>query len=176
MIRPRLTILPILIFVLSCTVLSRQVRDEAIGPVPFEELIADIDQYRGQTVILGGYVLEVQNRKDESVMTALQVPLQTGDKPASKDRSQGRLLITFKAFLDPEVYTKERQVTLAGKIIASSKDKPDAAPYPFLELEGREIHLWPLVKEYRPGYPYDDPFYPYPWYWHRYPHRYPRDW
>lgn len=172
----RLTMLPILILVLSCSVLSKQIRDESIGPVDFDELIKDIDQYRGQTVVLGGYVLEVQNQKDQSVMTALQVPLQTGDKPAPKDRSRGRLIITYKGFLDPEVYSKERKITLAGKIIASSQDKPDTAPYPFLELEGREIHLWPIVKEYRRDYFYDDPFYPYPWYWHRYPHRHPRYW
>jgi outer membrane lipoprotein len=171
MIKSSVATLLMVVFVLSCSVLSKQVRDEAIGPVPFEELIKDIDRYRGQTVILGGYVLEVQNRKDESVMTALQVPLQTGDQPASKDRSQGRLLITYKGFLDPEVYGKERKITIAGKIIASSGDKPDAAPYPFLELEGREIYLWPLVKEYRPYYPY-----PYPWHWYRYSHRHPYYW
>jgi outer membrane lipoprotein len=180
MIKSKLAILSMAIFLLSCSVISRQVRDEAIGPVPFKDLIEDIDQYRGQTVILGGYVIDVQNRKDKSVMTALQVPLLTGEQPAPKDRSQGRLIITYKGFLDPEVYTKQRKITLAGKIIASSKDKPNAAPYPYLELEGLEIHLWPLVKEYWPAYPYpyfyDDPFYPFPWYWYPYHHRHLHDW
>ena len=94
MIKSKLAILSMAIFLLSCSVISRQVRDEAIGPVPFKDLIEDIDQYRGQTVILGGYVIDVQNRKDKSVMTALQVPLLTGEQPAPKDRSQGRLIIT----------------------------------------------------------------------------------
>ena len=44
----------------SCSVMSHQVRSEADPPIPFRTLIRDADKYIGHTVILGGYILETK--------------------------------------------------------------------------------------------------------------------
>ena len=48
-------------FVTSCSVISQQIRKESMAPVDFKILVQEADKYLGNTVILGGYILETQN-------------------------------------------------------------------------------------------------------------------
>jgi outer membrane lipoprotein len=158
----------------SCTVISQQVRSEAESPaVPFRDLIEAANTYYGRTVILGGYILETRNLESETVLKILQVPLQFGEEPATKDRSQGRFIVYYKGFLDPEVYKKDRVITVAGIVIGTVVEKIGDNRIQYLEIENREIYLWPDYKRpppffYHRRYPYYrhyDPFYGYP-YWY----------
>jgi len=157
--------LAVIVLITGCTVISQEVQDKALPPISFDELIAKVDQYKGQTVILGGYIVSVENQKDQSRIVAVQTTLGVGQKPNSKDLSQGRLILIYNGFLDPEVYTKGRQITVGGRVLDSSANDPKP-PYPFLKLELEDIHLWPVEKPVAP-YPYwdDDFWYPYPWWW-----------
>jgi outer membrane lipoprotein len=166
----RLTCLAAIVLITGCTVISREVQDKALPTVSFSELIAAVDQYKGQTVILGGYIVSVENLKDQTRIVAVQTTLGMGQKPNSKDLSQGRLILIYKGFIDPEVYTKDRQITVGGRVLDSSANDPQSQ-FPYLEIELEDIHLWPVEKPVAP-YPYwdDDYWYPYPWWW-RHPYR-----
>jgi outer membrane lipoprotein len=156
-------------FITSCAVISPQIRDESIGQVSYETLMKDVDKYKGKTVILGGYILETQNLVDKSIVKVLQVPLGFGENPKSKDMSQGRFIILQKGFLDPEVYKKDRKITVAGTVTGIVTEKVNHFAQPYLEIESREIYLWPKDEYYYP-YPYYSPwYYPFPYYWHPYP-------
>lgn len=183
--KPVVFIITMALMSASCSVVSKDIRENAVSVPSFDKLVNDIEQYRNQIVILGGHVLEVNNDSGGAVIKALQVPLKTGDKPGSKDRSQGRLLIHTVKFLDPEVYTKGRKITVAGKIITGSPGDNQTAPGPYLKLEAKELHLWPQYHAPRYRYPYSDPFgywndpwygRPYPFYFHgsRYRHHHHR--
>ena len=156
----------------GCAVMTPEVQDKALPDLPFTQLIADVAQYKGQTAILGGYVVSVENQKAQTRIVAVQTTLGVGQKPNSKDLSQGRLIIIYNGFLDPEVYTRDRQITVAGRILGSSAKDPQA-PYPYLEIALDEIHLWPVAQP-KTYYPYweDDFWYPYPWWWHPYRRHY----
>lgn len=166
----------LLIFgVWGCAVVSPEVQEEALPPIPLPELIGDVQKYMGDTVIVGGHVVSVETKADDTVIVAVQSPLGIGQRPEAKDLSQGRLVMLYKGFLDPEVYTKDREITVGGKIIGSSAQVKNPA-YPYLKLEIRDIHLW--AKE-APQNPYwNDPYwydpypfyYPYPWRWYRSPY------
>jgi outer membrane lipoprotein len=156
-------------FITSCAVISQQIRDESIGPVPFNILVQDADKYKGKTVILGGYILETQNLADESIVKVLQTPLGSGETPKSKDLSKGRFIILKKGFLDPEIYRKDRKITVAGTVAGIMIEKVNHFPQPYLEIKSREIYLWPK-EEYYYTPPYYDPwYYPYPFFWRPYP-------
>lgn len=154
--------------------MSPEVKNEALPPIPFKVLIEDVDKYKEDTVILGGYVISVENKTDHTRIVAVQSPLGVGQKPKAKDLSQGRLILIYNGFIDPEVYAKDRQITVGGKILNSSATDPKA-PYPFLEIEVKEIHLWPIEKP-SPDPCWYDCYYPfyYPWWWH--PYRHHRHW
>lgn len=171
--------IPMTLFLGSCSVISQQIRTEATPTIQFKTLILEKDNYRGKTVILGGYILETQNSADKSLIKVLQVPLGFGEKPKSKDLSEGRFIVSQKGFLDPEIYKKDRKITVAGAIVGAVVEKIDDSPQPYLKIESREIFLWPEEPYYYPP-PYYDPyydpwFYPYPYYGYRHRH-YPYYW
>jgi outer membrane lipoprotein len=154
----------------SCTVISKPVRSEAEAPVPFQTLVTEVDRFKGRTVILGGYILETSNQESETMIKVLQVPLAFGEEPGLKDSSEGRFIIYHQGFLDPEVYSKDRVLTVAGEVIGADFEEMSGDPIQYLKIKTREIYLWPEYETH--NYPY--PHWPYPYYWHGYPYyRYP---
>lgn len=169
-----LLVIMLLIFSVSCSVMSQQVRNQAIPEMPFPELLENAEQYRGRTVILGGHILETENKPKETLIKVLQTPLTFGEEPAAKDESQGRFIIVHEGFLDPEVYSKDRRITVAGTITGFEVEDIGMCPYSCLKIKSQEIYLWSEY-EYRDHYPYyyDYPYYYYPPFRHHY-YRYRR--
>lgn len=158
--------------VLAACVGRTVVDQPAEVPLTYPELISNTEPYIGRTVVMGGYVLSVENLENATRMVAVQAPLGSGQKPKSKDLSQGRLILMYAGFLDPEVYAKDRKITVSGTLSGSSTvSGGEKTSFPYLEIQVAELHLWPVEKP-PPPYPYwDDPWYPfyYPWGW-RYHH------
>ena len=157
----------LLLFGTSCSVISREIRSEALPSVPFSELIQHTESYKGDTVIVGGYILETRNQAGSTLIKILQAPLMTGDEPRSRDYSQGRFVVEYQGFLDPAVYSKDRKVTVAGTVAGTVAETEGGYPYAYLKIKSREIYLWPKY-EYR----YYDPYYDY-WYFPRHYFYYP---
>lgn len=157
----------------ACAVMPATVAEQAVK-IPYLDLIGLGEAGVGQTAIVGGYVLKVENFKDHTRIEAVQAPLSFDQKPKNKDMSEGRLILTYPGFLDPEVYTQDRKITLGGKILGSSStEQDDDKPYPYIRLQIESIHLWPVevpIVYYEPDPLMFDPwFYPYPW--RRFPYR-----
>ena len=153
----RLLIIVLLIFSASCAVISQQLREKALPDMPFSELIKNADQYVGRTVILGGYIIETQNKPNQTLIKVLQTPLTFGEEPEQKDKSQGRFIVVHEGFLDPEVYKKDRVITVAGTIMGLESQDIGMCPYSCLKIKSEQIYLWP---EYNYNY-----YYPYPYYY-----------
>jgi outer membrane lipoprotein len=151
----------------SCTVISKEIRSEAEPPVSFKTLVDQADQFVGRTVILGGYILETRNIESETVIEVLQVPMRIGEEPDLKDSSEGRFFVYHKEFLDPEIYSKDRVITVAGVVLGTGDKAIGDDRIRYLKIENREIYLWPEFQKYPSPYPY--PIWPYPYHWHRYP-------
>ncbi len=163
----------------SCAVIPKQIRSESEPQVPFDKLVKEVDNYIGKTVILGGYILEVKNMPDETYVTVLQTPLSLGDEPKSRDYSKGRFIVSHNGFLDPEVYKKDRKITVAGIVNSIEAQMVEKTSYLYLKIKSRSIYLWPQYKYHDNRYPYDYYwYYPYPYYhWrHRHYPYYPYYW
>ena len=161
-------------------VLSKQLRDEAEPPIPFQELLQSPDTYKGRVVILGGYILEIANDAGGSLLTILQASLDSRNKPRSPDLTKGRFLVWTRKFLEPEIYSKDRAVTVGGRVAGTRQGSLGKRSYVYPVIETQEIYLWPEKYKYvRPYYPYfyDPWFYPWydpwydPWYHPWYPYR-----
>lgn len=129
--------------VASCAVMSDEINSEAEDQPSFDELVLKTSVYQDRRVVVGGYVVLVQNQKLQTRIEAVQAPLGIGQQPKSKDLSQGRLILIYDGFIDPEVYTKERQITVGGPLMGSSTTERQNHPYPYLRIRIEEIHLWP---------------------------------
>ena len=150
---------------------SRQFRERVPRPVPFKALLEDTEAYEGKRVILGGYVLETVNQPDGSLLIVLQAPLDSRNKPKSRDLSEGRFLMETERFLDPEIYSKDRKLTVGGKVSGVRSQLLGKRLYGYPIIEAEELYLWPKEAPYiRPdpdyywGHPWSYyPYGPYPW-------------
>ena len=155
--------------------LSKQFREKAVPPVLFNELLGDPNAYEGRNIILGGYILEVKNVSDGSLLIILQAPLDFQNRPHSRDKSKGRFLARTDKFMDPEIYKKDRKITVGGKIAGVSAQLlgDHIYQYPIIVIE--ELYLW--AEEQRQDWLYDPywDYWDYPWYpyypWRRPYHR-----
>lgn len=167
-----------MVFVLSACapVLNRQLMKEGVRDVPLSAVRETPEAYTGKLFILGGIIIETKHTEGGSRIEALAVPVNRlgylRDEVRARD---GRFLALFPAergFLDPLIYKKGRQVTLAGEFLELRKEKLDEIDYTYPVFEIRQIYLWEEYPDryyYAPSYYY----YPYPyWYdpwWRPYP-------
>lgn len=174
--KPILTMIciTILFSAAGCAVIPSEINKSAIPEMPFADLIRDADLHKGKTAVIGGYIVEVTNLADQSRIIAVQAPLGTSQEPKNKDLSQGRLVIISDGFIDPEVYQKERKITVAGKVLGSSQTEQDRYDFPYLRIGLSHIHLWPVEEPVRYD-PYRDPWWPY-YRYHPYGWRHPYWW
>lgn len=156
----------------SCSVIPRSIRREALTNVSFHQLVQDTDQYTGKTVILGGYIIDVQNTADRTNILVLQTPLGYQDEPKARDLSQGRFLVVYDGFLDPAVYEKNRKITVAGTVAGNQTRKVGQYTYRLLIIRAVDLYLWApesTERYYYPYYPWPGPApfwdYPYPYYY-----------
>lgn len=143
--------------------ISKQFRKQAMPPVHFNELLGAPNDYEGRNIILGGYILEVKNKPDGSLLTILQAPLDFQNRPHSRDKSKGRFLIRTEKFMEPEIYRKDRKLTVGGKIAGVSALTLGDHIYRYPIIEVKELHLW--AEELRQDLLYD-PYWDYwghPW-------------
>jgi outer membrane lipoprotein len=137
----------------GCAVMPKEMSRKAAPQRPFGEMVQQPEASIGKTVIFGGYVVSVDNQKSGTKIEMVQAPLGVGQQPKSKDLSEGRLIVEYDGFLDPEIYTKDRVVTVGGVVSGSSETDQTQRPYPYIRIEAQKIHLWP-VEEPQPIDPY----------------------
>ncbi len=125
----------------GCSVISAEVRAVAEPAAPYRDMLADAEAYVGKTVILGGYVLETDAGAEETVVLVLQAPLDAFDLPEDSDRSEGRILVVHRGYLDPAVYREGRLVTVAG-VVEGVIEKTEECPARCLQIETQDLYLW----------------------------------
>jgi outer membrane lipoprotein len=155
------TSLALIGIITGCAVMPKEMTHEAAPQRPFREMVEQSERFIGRTVIFGGYVVSVENMKNGTKIEALQAPLGVGQQPKAKDLSEGRLIVEHDGFLDPEIYTKDRVITVGGIMSGSSKTDQSQLPYPYIRLRAQKLHLWPIVEPqsvdpfwYHDCYPY----------------------
>ena len=167
-----------LLLAVSCAVMPENIRKDAQTAPPFPALLENPQKYAGMTVILGGYILQTKTFENETRITVLQTPLDFQERPKDTDSSEGRFMVVYQGFLDPEVYAKDRLVTVGGVVAGSMKSDEPSITYTYPLIQASDVYLWPKKDYYYnpyfynpwwfyPPYPYYYPFfypYPYPYY------------
>ena len=151
----------------SCApVLDRQFLNEGVRNVPFSQLREAPDAYQGRIFILGGLIVETRLTGKGSQIEAVSVPVDSRGYLKDTEHSLGRFLAIYpgeRAFLDPLVYRKGREITLAGEFLEFRKGKIDEMEYVYPVFAIKQIYLWEEREYYYPAYPY---YYPYPYWWY----------
>jgi len=190
----RLLIIGITLMLLAgcAPVLNREYLQEGAREFQLGHLTETPEAFKGSLFILGGVIIETKLTEKGSQVEALFVPVNASGRLRDPREYHGRFLATFdraKGMLDPIIYRKGREITLAGTFLEVRKGKIDDMEYAYPVFEVRQIHLWDDYQDaryampYYPAYysPYHYPYYyrsPYlydPW-WRPYPYWPPPPW
>ena len=157
----------ILLLISGCgPVISEQVRRDSDTSLTFKEVLQNPDVFKGKNVIWGGEIIETLNRKEgDTQVVVLQTPLTGRGEPKEAENSEGRFIFQSSTYLDPQVYRKGRQVTVAGEIIGKETRPVGEMSYQHPVMKSREIYLWEDYSDYPPYFPYS---YYYPYYYGKY--------
>jgi outer membrane lipoprotein len=169
-------LLPIIcLIMIGCQhTISETLRQQADPAISFEALRKEPDAFKGRTVILGGDILKTQNAQQRTSIEILQKPLDHYEAPLITDQTAGRFIAQCDQYLDPAIYDRGRQITVAGKVLGSYAGQVGEADYLYPLITCGEVHLWPRVSQ--------EPVYPHPWLlyryhpWYRYPYYDDYDW
>ena len=155
-----LFLMSIFLVLQSCThVISKKMREQANRSLTFEEVQGEPDRYVGNSVILGGFIIETINRQDATYIKMLQTPLKWGEEPRDSEYSKGRFLLKHTSHLDPEIYKKGSRLSVAGKILGKEILPIGEISYTYPLILAEEIHLWKEQERYTGEY------YPHSYYW-----------
>ena len=148
---------------------SSGVRQQVDSTLSLAQIRSAPETYKGHTVMLGGDILSTRNLAEGTLLEVLHKPLDTFERPVVTDHTEGRFMALCEGYLDAAIYSKGRQVTLAGRVIGSRTDTVGEITYVYPLVSCLEVHLWPsqsAVTSSPPGYPYGywwPAYYPFWW-------------
>ncbi len=150
-------------------VISQHIRDQVSPTLTFDEVWRDPDRYRNQMVIWSGIIIKSENTKEGTLLEVLQKPADFIGRPIDIDKSYGRFLALYPEYLDTAIYSKGREVTIAGRVLEKRLLPLGEIEYAYPLILIKEIHLWRQIRDERWGHPC---WWYYPHWW-RYPYWHP---
>lgn len=133
------------IFMLAAAACGPKIPREVTGKVTwegdFKEIQADPEQYEGEFVILGGKIISTENFKEGSEIVVLHYPTDQANRPSKEKESGGRFLVRSDSFIDPEIYSPGKLISVAGAITGSESRTIGAFPYEHPVIEG-DMWVW----------------------------------
>jgi outer membrane lipoprotein len=126
----------------SSSAISREVRSQADPAATFKTVFHDPDSFKGRIVLWGGEIIQIRNTKDATWIELLHHPLAGDDRPIRGAASEGRFLIRHVGFLDPAVYGRGREITVAGEIQGRQMQPLDEVEYAYPVVADKDLVLW----------------------------------
>jgi outer membrane lipoprotein len=159
-------------------VLDRVLMQQGVREFRLSYLIETPEAFKDHLFILGGIIVETKLLADGSQIEAVYMPVDRYGYLEYASAYQGRFLAVFpraKGLLDPMIFKKGREITIAGDYAGVRKGRIDEMEYAYPVFEIRQIHLWEDQRDY---WPYGYPSYYYypgwnPWYYNSWGRPYP---
>ena len=164
------------LFLSACAGLPPTLRDVPVVDIPYNQASQNISSYKDASVRWGGVIIEVENEQDSSLVQVLFHPLDSYGRPQLNKPGEGRFVIKSTEFLDPVVYAKDKEITVAGILTGNIERTIGKRVVRLPLISATAIHLWQISERddyYRRGF-YDYRFHPYfgypgyPFYWRGY--------
>ncbi len=147
-------------------VLDRELLREGARNIPLSQVREHPEAYQGRLFILGGVIVDTKVTDKGSQVEVLAVPVNAQGYLRDLDQYEGRFLALYprtSGLLDPLIYKKGREVTLAGSFMENRQGKIDEMEYTYPVFEIKQVYLWEEQRDYyymMQAYPY---YYPYPY-------------
>jgi len=165
-----LLVIILVMTVFSCAPVFRQeIMERGISDVSVSDIRNNPELYRKKLFIIGGMIVNTKFTQGGSQIEAVYIPVDSRGYLKDVEARERFLAILPKerGTLDPLIYSKEREITVAGEFIELRSGKIDEAEYIYPVFEIVDIYLWKERSDYY-YYPYHSPYwwdYSYPYYW-----------
>ena len=121
-----------------------EIRQKPLNSPNVAQVREQLESHLSNNVRWGGIIVSTQNNKNSSRLTVVSLPLNSSGKPKRSDSSSGRFLAVVKEFLEPMVYSRDRQITVTGSIVGTESQKVGDFLYEYPVVEVNHYYLWPL--------------------------------
>lgn len=156
----------------ACSNLPPAIKSPPLFDISYTQAVQDIAHYKDAPVRWGGIIIDVENEQNFSLVQVLYYPLNGDGRPQTEQLNEGRFLIKSPEFLDPAVYTKNTEITVAGMLTGDLERTIGKKVMRLPLIAATNIHLWPVYvyDSYYEGFGYGyNPYYGgYPYYWGNY--------
>ena len=158
----------------ACSNLPPAIEDPPLYDISYSQAAQDIAHFKEAPVRWGGVIIDVENEQNFSLVQVLYYPLNNYGRPRLDKSNKGRFLFKSAEFLDPTVYKKDTEITVAGTLKGDLQRSVGNKTLRLPLISATVIHLWPPYVPvnyygyggygYGYGYPYYG-YYGYPYYW-----------
>ncbi len=155
----------------ACSNLPPAIEDPPAYDLSYQEATLNIGKYKNAPVRWGGTIVEVENEPNFSALQILAYPLGSNGRPDLDETSPGRFVMKSATLLDPAVYTKNKQITVAGALTGTAERKIGNRTVQLPLVSANQLHVWEEIDYYSPyyggyggwgyGFGYGAGFYPY---------------
>ncbi len=149
-------------------------------PIEDSPLLLDVLQkpevYQDEQIRWGGSIASIKNKESETWVEIVSRTLDSSGRPIKDDNTSGRFIAKVKQFLDSEIYSKGRLITIYGELAGSQNGKIGDQSYVYPLVNSKTAYLWAEYREppqnlyphspyYRRGYydPFWDPHWDLHW-------------
>jgi len=159
----------------GCSNLPVAIKNAPALDIKYNEAAGNPSKHQGMPVRWGGTIIEVENEETLTRIQILYYPLDSNGRPKIKQSPEGRFIAESPKFLDPAIYRKDSELTVAGTLSAETVRKVGNKTLKLPVVSAETLHIWPErytnnCRDY--GYfPYYYGIYPYGLYgYYRYPY------
>jgi len=154
------------VIVTSCApVLRYDLMKGGIRDLPPSVIRDNPEVYRGRLFILGGVIVNTKVTDEGTLIEAIYIPVDSYGYLEGTGPVDGRYLALYDGFLDPLIFEKEREITLAGEFIENRRGKIGEVDYVYPLFKIKQIYLWEEKRYYYVSPPPPPWYYP-PWWWY----------
>jgi len=142
------------IFLAGCSVLPRSVLKEADRDITLDMVQSNPERLVGSKVIWGGVILNSENLENVTEIEVLETELSFDERPKNGS-SKGRFIIQSPGYLDTNIYSKSKKITVAGTVKGIERRKIGKMDYPYPIITPIEVRAFePLPERYMDPYYY----------------------
>lgn len=127
----------------ACTALPPAVENAPALQLSYQQVSRDINSFKDAPVRWGGVIIGVENQEQASLMQVVFHPLDYSGRPQLHRPGEGRFVVKSAEFLDPAVYAKNKEITVAAVITGDIERTVGKRTIQVPLLSATAIHLWP---------------------------------
>lgn len=154
----------LLLFLLltACSSLPPTIENPPAFDLAYGYATQDPARYKNMPVRWGGVIAEVDNEQNASLVHILSYPLNSYGRPMLDEKPQGRFVVKSTQFLDPLVYSKHSEITVAGTLSGTIDRTIGKKTMTLPLVSATTLYLWPVYTysgyDGYYGYPYSYPY------------------